>query len=142
MPLSGSKGARKHLGDLLMQARVDLDVRYKNRALFARERGLNYRLVQDIENAARDNFDPPTKLAIERAYGWAYGSINAVLAGGLPSLAAPSSGYDPATEQKLILGAQELDQERERRRRAQQEAERRDENDDDDEGHAANGTNG
>lgn len=139
MPLSGSKGARKHLGDLLMQARVDLDVRYKNRALFARERGLNYRLVQDIENAARDNFDPPTKLAIERAYGWAYGSINAVLAGGLPSPSAPSSsGFDAATEQKMILGGEEL----ERRRRAQQESQRPAEDEDEGDGDVANGTNG
>lgn len=84
MSLSGDKAARKRLGRLLVQARVDLDVRYKNRAMFARERGLNYRLVQDIENAARDNFDEPTKLAIERAYNWAYGSIDTVMNGGDP----------------------------------------------------------
>lgn len=131
MPLSGSKAARERLGELLMQARINLDVRYKNRALFARERGLNYRLVQDIETAARDNFDPVTKLAIERAYGWAYGSINAVMAGGEPGLAAPASGFDPATEQRIILGAQEL----ERRQRAERETH-------DDVSRAANGTNG
>ena len=78
MPLSGDKAARKRLGRLLVQARVELDLRYKNRALFARERGLNYRLVQDTENAARDIFDEPTRLVIERAYGWAYGSIDTV----------------------------------------------------------------
>ena len=60
MSLSGDKAARKRLGRLLVQARVDLDVRYKNRAMFARERGLNYRLVQDIEET------PPATTSMSR----------------------------------------------------------------------------
>ena len=139
MPLSGEQRCPKAPRPAAYAGSCRLDVRYKNRALFARERGLNYRLVQDIENAARDNFDPPTKLAIERAYGWAYRSINAVLAGGLPSPSAPSSsGFDAATEQKMILGGEEL----ERRRRAQQESQRPAEDEDEGDGDVANGTNG
>jgi hypothetical protein len=84
MPPSDGKSARKRLGELLMQARVEMDLRYRNRALFARERGLNERLVQDVETGYRGGFRAPTKLAIEIAYGWEAGSFDAVMAGGEP----------------------------------------------------------
>lgn len=84
MPPSDGKAAQKRLGELLTQARVELDLRYRNRALFARERNLNERLVQDAETGYRGGFRPATKFAIERAYGWEVGSIDRVLAGGDP----------------------------------------------------------
>lgn len=84
MPDQGDKAAQKRLGLLLRQARVELSLRYKDRAVFARETGLNERLLQDVETAYRLRFKEDTKLALEIAYGWEPGSIDAVLAGGDP----------------------------------------------------------
>jgi hypothetical protein len=89
MPTSGDKAARKRLGRLLTQARVELDPRYKNRALFSRERGINYRVAQDAENAASDvGGDAAMRMFISRAYGWTPDSFDTVLAGGEPTRAA------------------------------------------------------
>jgi hypothetical protein len=84
MPLSGDKAARKRLGKLLVQARFEMNPEWRNRRLFAEEQQINYRLVQDIETAARQNFDDTTKMFIESKYGWALGSIDRVLEGGDP----------------------------------------------------------
>jgi hypothetical protein len=89
MPTSGDKSARKRLGRLLTQARVELDPRYRNRALFSRERGINYRLAQDAENAAGDvGGDAATRMFISMAYGWTPDSFDVVLAGGEPKKVA------------------------------------------------------
>lgn len=88
MPSSGDKVARKRLGKLLVQARFEMNPDWRNRRLFAEEQGINYRLVQDIETDARQNFDETTKMFIETKYGWALGSIDRVLAGGDPVKAA------------------------------------------------------
>jgi hypothetical protein len=87
MPLSGDKAARRRLGRLLVQARFEMNPEWRNRRLFAEEQEINYRLVQDIETAARENFDEGTKMFIETKYGWALGSIDRVLAGGEPTKA-------------------------------------------------------
>jgi hypothetical protein len=84
MSLSGDKAARKRLGKLLVQARFEMNPDWRNRRLFAEEQEINYRLVQDIETAARPNFDEGTKMFIETKYGWALGSIDRVLEGGEP----------------------------------------------------------
>lgn len=75
----------ERLGQLLQQRRVELNPDWKNRAEFTRANGINYRLAQDIETAARDNYDPPTRAFIEDAYRWEPGSIVRVLAGGDPA---------------------------------------------------------
>ena len=80
----GDKTAQKRLGRLLRQARVEKALKYKDRALFARETGLNIRLIQDIETGYRPTFRDDTKLALEMAYGWQPGSIDRVLDGGDP----------------------------------------------------------
>jgi hypothetical protein len=72
------------LGELLQEQRVHLDRRYKNRTLFSDERQINYRLAQDLETNARQNYERSTLTDVEIAYGWAPGSIRAVLAGGEP----------------------------------------------------------
>lgn len=69
----------ERVGELLQQQRVTLDPRYRNRALFGRERGINYRLVQDIETGARDNYGVATLTQIEAAYGLPSGAILAEL---------------------------------------------------------------
>ena len=88
MSLSGDKAARKRLGKLLVQARFEMNPDWRNRRLFAEAQEINYRLVQDIETAARPNFDDTTKMFIETKYGWALGSIDRVLEGGDPVKAA------------------------------------------------------
>lgn len=55
-----------------------------NARKFADQSGLNYRLVWDLENAARTNYRPATLTSVEDAYGWEHGSIRLVLDGGEP----------------------------------------------------------
>lgn len=99
MPVFRSDAAaRRRLGTLLVRRRVELDPRWKNRALFARETGINLRLVQDIENGAmnRKRFDESTKALFEVNYRWAPGSFDAVLSGGDP---VPSGdGHEPGPD--------------------------------------------
>jgi hypothetical protein len=77
----------ERLGRRLQVQRVMLNPRYKNRSLFSRERGINYRLAQDIETAARENYDFSTRISVDIAYGWRPGSVDSVLAGREPAIA-------------------------------------------------------
>jgi hypothetical protein len=71
------------LGELLTVRRTELDPAYFDRAAFARDRGINLKLAQDIENNARENFTPLTlRDLIARAYGVEYQSVLAALDGG------------------------------------------------------------
>lgn len=123
--MSASKAAWRRLGQLLEQRRVELGTRYQNRALFATERGIDYRLSYDLESGARANYRRPTLAAVEVSYGWAAGSIQDVLSGGEPvPLAVP--GRDGA-EEWSALSAEERQIVRDfieamRRSRAAQEA--------------------
>jgi hypothetical protein len=91
MRASDDDAARKRLGRLLTQARVEMDPKYKNRALFARERGISYRLAQDAENATYEvGGDLATRMAVSVAYGWTPDSFDRVLAGGDPVKAESS----------------------------------------------------
>lgn len=74
--------AWQRLGSLLIRRRVDLDRRYKNRNLFATERGIEYRLVSDIERHRRTNFEETTLAVLEAAYALEPGSLRKALAGG------------------------------------------------------------
>lgn len=78
-PYPASSWAR--LGEMLVQRRVEIDPRYRNRRLFAAERGLNWRLLYDIERAKRTNFESETLAAIEVAYSLVPGSIPRALGG-------------------------------------------------------------
>jgi hypothetical protein len=93
-------GSWERLGELLVHRRVEIDLRYRNRQLFADERGLNWRLLYDIERAKRTNFEPETKAAIEVAYMLAPGSVDRVLAGGELE---PQSAPDPAAPRERPL---------------------------------------
>lgn len=76
--------ARHRLGQLLIDARVAMG--FRRRAEFMRHLGLSHdRTLSDIENARRTNFDPSTIAFLEQSYGWAPGSIGAVLTGGEPT---------------------------------------------------------
>jgi hypothetical protein len=72
----------QRLGELLIRRRLDLDARYRNRQLFADERGIEYRIVSDIERARRTNFHAVTIAEIERAYALEPGAIGRFLDGG------------------------------------------------------------
>jgi hypothetical protein len=93
----------KRTGESLVRRRIELDPRYANRRLFAAERGLNYRIITDLEHGRRGNYEPSTLTAAEVAYGLAAGSIARSAAGGelepLPVTAPPeppASRYPPA----------------------------------------------
>jgi hypothetical protein len=73
--------AWERLGQMLFQRRTQLDARYSNRSKFATERGVDYRVVYDIEKARRTNFGDAVLGAIERAYELPAGAIRAALKG-------------------------------------------------------------
>lgn len=67
------------LGNALMQRRIELSPRYKNRRVFSEERQIGYRLVYDIEENRRTNFGRATILDIARAYAVSGDSLDRVL---------------------------------------------------------------
>jgi hypothetical protein len=71
--------AWQHLAGLLVERRVQLAPRYRNRRAFCNEKDLDYRVVSDIENARRDNFSGPMLTALEVAYDIAEGGIRRAL---------------------------------------------------------------
>ncbi len=68
------------LAELLIQKRVEISPRYHKRSVFAREHGLNYRLIFDIERHHRRDFSLPTIIAIEQIYKLGPGFIRQFLA--------------------------------------------------------------
>jgi transcriptional regulator with XRE-family HTH domain len=65
---------------------------------FSDRYGLSVRILSDIENGARGNFDDQTKALIEAAMRWAPGSVDAVLSG-----AEPAARLDDAWERLSVL---------------------------------------
>jgi hypothetical protein len=89
--------AWQRLGTLLQLRRGELG--YRRRPAFTRDRGINIRLVTDIENAYRPNtFLTPTLRDIAQAYLITYDSLTAVLAGKEDELspAPPAAAPEPA----------------------------------------------
>lgn len=88
----------QRLGELLIRRRLDLDPRYRNRQVFAAERGVEYRIVSDFERHRRSNYHAVTIAEIERAYELPPGSVGRVLAGGdlEPAPDAPRRPSGPA----------------------------------------------
>jgi hypothetical protein len=74
--------ARERLGSLLIRRRHELDPRYRNREFFAKETGVHWRVLYEIERSKRDNFTDLTLAAVEVAYRLRRGSIARMLAGG------------------------------------------------------------
>jgi hypothetical protein len=73
--------AWRRLGELLEERRR-IGLGYQFRPAFAKERGINIRRVQDIENSYRPNTFPAGSLReIARAYDVSYESVTAVLRG-------------------------------------------------------------
>jgi hypothetical protein len=64
---------------LLVQRRVEIDSRYRNRRTFCSEKQIEYRVISDIEGARRSNFSPAMIAAIEVAYELPPGTIREAL---------------------------------------------------------------
>ncbi len=75
------------LGDLLKRRRAALGYAY--RPSFTRDRVINDKMVQDVENANRDTFTYPALQNIARAYDVTYDSMIAVVRGTADELAPP-----------------------------------------------------
>ena len=82
MSPSPSAADWRRLGELLTRRRVELDLRYQNRTTFSAERGIDYRLAYDVEEAKRTNFRRTTLAGIAAAYAVTLDSVYAALDGG------------------------------------------------------------
>ena len=122
MSPSADDAAWERLGILLRQRRIDLDLRYRRRTAFERERaaGINARMLQDIENGSRGGYSADNKRAMEKAYGLKGGNIDAILAGGALEPEEPDLSSFTAEQQQVIKGIARLlaAQERESRERS------------------------
>jgi hypothetical protein len=98
MAVAAPSQAWERLGRLLLERRIQIDRRYRNRRLFVAERGLNYKLISDIERHKRTDFGDDTIIAIEMAYAWETGSIGRVLKGGDPQPVADPGQRAPEPE--------------------------------------------
>jgi hypothetical protein len=77
--MAPSEAAWERLGELLTQRRAQLNPRYGKRTTFAAERGLNYRVAYEVEQARRHNFGDGTLAVIESAYELVPGSLKRTL---------------------------------------------------------------
>ena len=74
--------AQTDQGNLLRYRRIQLNPAWRDRKTFAAEHHLTYRVINDLENANRSNFEPATIAGAEVAYRLAPGSLRRTLAGG------------------------------------------------------------
>lgn len=87
----------KRLGEMLVRRRIELDPRYANRQTFAKQTGVNYRTISDVERGRRDNYEDATLTALEVAYAVKPGSIGRALADGeLEPLPGPRAAGPPS----------------------------------------------
>lgn len=70
------------LKNRVIAARVALGM--KTRRQLARTMGISDRVIDDLENCRRTNYDQATLARLEQALGWATGSVDVVLSGGEP----------------------------------------------------------
>lgn len=73
--------AQTDQGNLLRYRRIQLNPAWRDRKVFATEHHLTYRVVNDLENGNRANFEPATIAGAEVAYRLAPGSLRRTLAG-------------------------------------------------------------
>lgn len=91
----GGGPAWGHLGDALIQRRIELH--YRTRRAFCDARQIDYRVAFDIEKAKRGNFGRATLVDIARAYAVTPESMERTLRGGdLEPVAAPASRPEPS----------------------------------------------
>lgn len=83
----------QRLGRYVVARREELG--YKQRGDIASAVGVSTRVMSDIENGRRGNFDRVTIAALERALGWETGSVERVATGGEPRLRGSLSRSTP-----------------------------------------------
>jgi hypothetical protein len=74
----------ERLGQYVVSRRIELG--YRDRIEFAGAAKITTRVMSDIENGKRTNFDKGTIAKLEKALGWATGSAARILRGGEPRL--------------------------------------------------------
>jgi hypothetical protein len=98
---SPEAAAGKRLGDLLVRRRIELNPAWRSRKAFAAEHQLQYRIINDLENGIRFNFEPATIAAAESAYKLAPGSLRHTLAGGQLEETPSARGLTAAPEPEV-----------------------------------------
>lgn len=83
----------QRLGKYVVARREELG--YKQRGQIASAVGVSTRVMSDIENGRRGNFDQVTVAALERVLGWETGSAARVAAGGEPVIRGQASTDTP-----------------------------------------------
>ena len=92
-PVKGADPGRlKELGVLLRDRRVDLG--YRHVPAFVRARGINTRMVGDIEHGRRDTYERPTLNDVAAAYEVTRDSMIAVVWSGAGELVPAPAGED------------------------------------------------
>jgi transcriptional regulator with XRE-family HTH domain len=92
----------QRLGRYVLARREELG--YKQRGDIASAVGVSTRVMSDIENGRRGNFDPVTVAALERTLGWETGSAARIAAGGEPAFRG--GVVSPPTETGVSVGGQ------------------------------------
>ena len=88
----------QHLAEQLVHARVSMG--FTRRADLIRAKGISHdRVLNDIENARRENYTAATLVQIEQWYGLAPGNIKEILAGG----PARALGSDVSGSEHTVL---------------------------------------
>lgn len=92
----------QRLGKYVLARRVKLG--FKQRGDFAAALGISARVVSDIENGRRGNFDAVTIASLEDVLGWETGSAQGVAEGGEPRLRpSPDSHADRSGPDEIDL---------------------------------------
>lgn len=92
----------RRLADYVVDARTALGI--KTREALAEQVGVSSRVLSDIENARRTNYDRVTIASLERVLGWGTGSVTRILAGGEPlPRAGASSGSNADVVVRMIV---------------------------------------
>lgn len=79
----------QRLGEMIVERRVEIGW---TQAQFSVAAGVAAKVISDMENGRRADYQISTLVKVQTALGWATGSIQDVLAGGEPTLRIPNSG--------------------------------------------------
>ena len=88
------------LGKYVVARRVELG--FEQRVDFAAAAQITTRVISDLENGRRGNFDPVTVSKLEKTLGWETGSLQRVAAGGEPRLRGAHDTADETTLGDLL----------------------------------------
>lgn len=97
----------QRLGKYVVSRRVKLG--YKQRADIAAAVGVSTRVMSDIENGKRGNFDSVTVASLEEVLGWETGSVATIAAGGEPTLRGQAFSHIPMKRNTASLVTQQIE---------------------------------